>query len=145
MSTVLLPPGVNPVAVNKYIISYIISYHIIKCSSHLMQTDTAAQFSSSCLPSTLMKIHLAVTEMLHAYRRTHRFQYAAIRASIFREEYVIHVEAGFATETPIKLYHTTRRHISDKIDLHGHCFSSGTLQINWIYEDLEGEINCLSG
>jgi hypothetical protein len=28
MCTVLLPPGVNPIAV-KYIISYIISYHII--------------------------------------------------------------------------------------------------------------------
>jgi hypothetical protein len=29
MCTVLLPPGVNPIAVNKYIISYHISYHII--------------------------------------------------------------------------------------------------------------------
>jgi len=31
MCTVLLPPGVNPIAVNKYIISYhiIISYHLI--------------------------------------------------------------------------------------------------------------------
>ena len=28
MCTVLLPPGVNPIAVNKYIISYIISYII---------------------------------------------------------------------------------------------------------------------
>jgi hypothetical protein len=26
MCTVLLPPGVNPIAVNKYIISYIVSY-----------------------------------------------------------------------------------------------------------------------
>jgi len=29
MCTVLLPPDVNPIAVNKYIISHIISYHII--------------------------------------------------------------------------------------------------------------------
>jgi hypothetical protein len=31
MCTVLLPPGVNPIAVNEYIISYMsyISYHII--------------------------------------------------------------------------------------------------------------------
>jgi hypothetical protein len=29
MRTVLLPPGVNPIAVKKYIISYHISYHII--------------------------------------------------------------------------------------------------------------------
>ena len=29
MCAVLLPPGVNPIAVNKYIISYHISYHII--------------------------------------------------------------------------------------------------------------------
>jgi hypothetical protein len=29
MCTVLLPPGVNPVAVNKYIISYHILYHSI--------------------------------------------------------------------------------------------------------------------
>jgi hypothetical protein len=28
MCTVLLPPGVNPIAVNKYIITYRISYHI---------------------------------------------------------------------------------------------------------------------
>jgi len=28
MCTVLLPPDVNPIAVNKYIISYNISYHI---------------------------------------------------------------------------------------------------------------------
>jgi hypothetical protein len=33
MCTVLLPPGVNPIAV-KYIISYIISYHIMSC--HVM-------------------------------------------------------------------------------------------------------------
>jgi len=33
MCTVLLPPGDNPIAVNKYIISYhIISYHIISIS-----------------------------------------------------------------------------------------------------------------
>jgi hypothetical protein len=29
MCTVLLPPGDNPTAVNKYIVSYHISYHII--------------------------------------------------------------------------------------------------------------------
>ena len=29
MCSVLLPPGVNPIAVEKYIISYHISYHII--------------------------------------------------------------------------------------------------------------------
>jgi len=38
MCTVLLPPGVNPIAVNKYIvsypISYIISYHIIALPLH---------------------------------------------------------------------------------------------------------------
>jgi len=33
MCTVLLPPGYNPIAVNKYIISYhIISYHKLYCS-----------------------------------------------------------------------------------------------------------------
>jgi len=29
MSTVLRPPGVNPIAVNKYVVSYIVSYRIV--------------------------------------------------------------------------------------------------------------------
>jgi len=46
MCTVLLPPSVDPIAVNKYIISYIITYHfILKGESFITdlfhkQTDT---------------------------------------------------------------------------------------------------------
>jgi len=46
MCTVLLPPGVNPIAVNKYIIPYhIITYHIISyhiVSYHIMYHTTVS-------------------------------------------------------------------------------------------------------
>jgi len=39
MCTVLLPPCVNPIPVNKHIISYHISYHIV--SYHIMSHSVA--------------------------------------------------------------------------------------------------------
>jgi len=75
MCTVLLPPGDNPIAVNKYIISYHIIEIVQIIVSHLKEKYSPIDVSDSC-----------VTEMLNAIRPNTPPSYAAYLEQLITAE-----------------------------------------------------------